>query len=172
MYKSIKLSIHLFIHSSTSSHKHVQLLTLSQTSPSCTCHLKTLWEKEKLLVTSNFSFFHNVFWASGDLSAISHQIYKCRLQTLSVWKSLKFVVWERFKFLLTLPHGNLKTRQKSKAFADEKLDLAQTLEQVSIEYWGKKKHWGKRKRYWLPAFPLFTTTISKVFSPKVYKIPD
>ena len=23
--------------------------------------LKTLWEKEKLLVTSNFSFFHNVF---------------------------------------------------------------------------------------------------------------
>ena len=27
------------------------------------CHIgqKTLWEKEKLLVTSNFSFFHNVF---------------------------------------------------------------------------------------------------------------
>ena len=24
-----------------------------------------------------------------------HQILNCRLQTLSVWKSLKFVIWER-----------------------------------------------------------------------------
>ena len=27
--------------------------------------LKTLWEKEKLLVTSNFSFSHSVFYPSG-----------------------------------------------------------------------------------------------------------
>ena len=27
-----------------------------------------------------------------------HQIYNCRLQTLSVWKSLKFVVWEWVKY--------------------------------------------------------------------------
>ena len=26
-----------------------------------------------------------------------HQVQNCRLQTLSVWKSLKFVVWERVK---------------------------------------------------------------------------
>ena len=26
-----------------------------------------------------------------------HRIWNCRLQTLSVWKSLKFVVWERVK---------------------------------------------------------------------------
>ena len=32
--------------------------------------LKTLWEKEKLLVTSNFSFSHNVFCLFGELSAI------------------------------------------------------------------------------------------------------
>ena len=32
--------------------------------------LKTLWEKEKLLVTSNFSFFHSVFYPFGVLSAI------------------------------------------------------------------------------------------------------
>ena len=32
--------------------------------------LKTLWEKEKLLVRSNFSFFHNVFYPSEELSAI------------------------------------------------------------------------------------------------------
>ena len=28
--------------------------------------LKTLWEKEKLLVTSNFSFSHSVFYPFGD----------------------------------------------------------------------------------------------------------
>ena len=32
--------------------------------------LKTLWEKEKLLVTSNFSFTHCVFYLLKDLSAI------------------------------------------------------------------------------------------------------
>ena len=32
--------------------------------------LKTLWEKEKLLVTSNFSFFRSVFYPYYELSAI------------------------------------------------------------------------------------------------------
>ena len=31
---------------------------------------KTLWEKEKLLVMSNFSFTHNVFYLFRELSAI------------------------------------------------------------------------------------------------------
>ena len=31
--------------------------------------LKTLWEKEKLLVTSNFSFSRSVFYLFGELSA-------------------------------------------------------------------------------------------------------
>ena len=55
--------------------------------------LKTLWKKEKLLVTSNFSFSHSVFYPFEELSSIF--LSDCRLQTLSVWKSLKFVVWER-----------------------------------------------------------------------------
>ena len=29
-----------------------------------------MWEKEKLLVTSNFSFSHSVFYMFGELSAI------------------------------------------------------------------------------------------------------
>ena len=50
-------------------------LTLSQTSPGflCVCRaslLKTQWEKDKLLVTSNLSFFHSVFYPFGKLSAI------------------------------------------------------------------------------------------------------
>ena len=32
--------------------------------------LKTLWEKEKLLVTSNVSFSHNVFYIFGELFAV------------------------------------------------------------------------------------------------------
>ena len=90
--------------------------------------LKALWEKEKLLITSNFSFSHNVFksclflwcqnkylWSKGlnlspTLSQTSPGFYvsfentvgkgeiahnDCCLQTLSVWKSLKFVILER-----------------------------------------------------------------------------
>ena len=43
--------------------------------------LKTLREKEKLLVTSNFSFSHNVFYPSGELSAIfiKFEIVVCTL---------------------------------------------------------------------------------------------
>ena len=58
---------------------------------------KTLWEKEKLLVTSNFSFSHSVFYLFYEFSASLYQIWNCRLQTLPIWNSLKFVVWEKFK---------------------------------------------------------------------------
>ena len=59
--------------------------------------LQTLWKKEKLLVTSNFSFFLSVFYPFGELSAIFIKFKNCRLQTLSIWTSLKFVFWERVK---------------------------------------------------------------------------
>ena len=43
--------------------------------------LKTLWEKDKLLVTSNFSFSHRVFYLFGKLSAIfiEFEIVVCKL---------------------------------------------------------------------------------------------
>ena len=43
--------------------------------------LKTLWEKEKLLVTSNFSFSDSVFCLFGELPAISikFEIVVCKL---------------------------------------------------------------------------------------------
>ena len=43
--------------------------------------LKTLWEKEKLLVISNFSFCYSVFYAFGKLSAIfiKLKIVVCKL---------------------------------------------------------------------------------------------
>ena len=48
----------------------------------CTLSLfKTLWEKEKLLVTSNFSFSHSVFYRFGELSVIiiKVKIVVCKL---------------------------------------------------------------------------------------------
>ena len=51
--------------------------------------LKTLWEKEKLLKTSNFSFSHSVFFTFGELLAIFIKF--------KIWKSLKFVIWVRVK---------------------------------------------------------------------------
>ena len=56
--------------------------------------LKTLREKEKPLVTSNFSFFLNVFLPIWRTFRHFHQTQNCRLQTLSVWKSLKCFVWK------------------------------------------------------------------------------
>ena len=47
-----------------------------------TCLLKTQWEKEKLLVTSNFSFFpHSVFYLPKEFSAIfiKFEIVVCKL---------------------------------------------------------------------------------------------
>ena len=51
-------------------------LRVCSTSP-----LKTLWEKEKLLVTSNFSFSHSVFYSFRKLSAIfiKFEFVVCRL---------------------------------------------------------------------------------------------
>ena len=43
--------------------------------------LKTLWEKEKLLITSNFFFTRNVFYPFRELSAIfiKFKIVVCKL---------------------------------------------------------------------------------------------
>ena len=57
--------------------------------------LKTPWGKEKLLVTSNYSFTHSVFYQFGRILPGFHQIQNCRLQPLPVWERVKFVIWER-----------------------------------------------------------------------------
>ena len=49
-----------------------------------TSPLKTLWEKEKLLETSNFSYSHSVFLPFGELSTI--------------FIKFKIVVCKRFEF--------------------------------------------------------------------------
>ena len=54
--------------------------------------LKTLWEKEKLLVTSNFSFFHSVLYPFGELidRLIKFIIVVCKLFQLGSVENLLF----------------------------------------------------------------------------------
>ena len=51
-----------------------------------------LWEKEKLPVTSNFSFSHGVFYPFGELSGISNEfkIVVCKLCQFGSVKDLSF----------------------------------------------------------------------------------
>ena len=68
--------------------------------------LKTLWEKGKLLVTSNFSFSHSVFYPLRELSAnfIKLKIVVCKLfqfgrvQNLSFGKGLRWYDWDLLVF--------------------------------------------------------------------------
>ena len=64
-------------------------LTVSQTSPgfylsAVQVFFETLWEKEKLLVMSNFSSSHSVFYPFGELSVIF-----IKFETV-VWKIFQF----------------------------------------------------------------------------------
>ena len=58
--------------------------------------LKTLWENQKLQVTSNFSFSRSVFYPFGELCPIfiKFKIVVCKVFQFG---SLKFIVWERVK---------------------------------------------------------------------------
>ena len=51
--------------------------------------LKTLWEKKKLLVTSNFFFSHNVFYSIRKLYPHFSVLLTSYLYFLRNWKSLK-----------------------------------------------------------------------------------
>ena len=52
--------------------------------------LKTPWEKKKLLVTSNFSFSHSVFYPFGELSTISSKLKLSSTNAFS-WEESKIM---------------------------------------------------------------------------------
>ena len=90
---------------------HFFIVTLFQTSPCflCVCStslLKTLWEKDKLIVMSNFSFSHSDFYRFGELSAIFIE-FKIVIANSYQFGSLKFVVWERV--LNSIPEDKIYT---------------------------------------------------------------
>ena len=76
--------------------------------------LKTLWEKEKLLVTSNVFFSNSVFFRLGELSAIFIQ-FKIVLCKLFQFERVQyFVLLERFN---PLPDDKILDWSKLKQIA-------------------------------------------------------
>ena len=55
--------------------------------------LKTLWEKEKLLVTSNFSFTYSVFYPFREVSAIFIKVKIVVYKLFQFGPVYNFVVW-------------------------------------------------------------------------------
>ena len=82
--------------------------------------LKTLWEKKKLLVTSNFSFSHGVFYLFAEVSVIfiKFKVFVCslfqfgRVLNLSFWKGLN-----------SLPNNKILHWSKLKIFIDDFIDV-------------------------------------------------
>ena len=60
--------------------------------------LKTLWEKEKMMVTSIFSFSHNAFYPIKDKSYSLHHIYFAVCTCFQIGQVNKFVVLYRVRF--------------------------------------------------------------------------
>ena len=79
---------------------HLQfVLTLSQASPgfyaSAVQGLENVVGKGEIAHNKHFLLFPQCFLPIQGSYRHFHQILNCHLQAISVWKSLKFVVWER-----------------------------------------------------------------------------
>ena len=128
------------------------------------------------------TFSHSFFLPFWTTLCQFHQIKNCRLQTLSVWNSLNFVIWERVN---SLPIDKILKWIKSKAFACN-IMLFNTLLNNKFSDWSKLKsicrqqnkcHWkiencfesykilwkhcGKRRKYLVPAFSFFPQCFQK-----------
>ena len=70
-----------------------------------------------------------------------HQIWNCCLQTLSVWKSLKFVVWDRVKFVQDRMVSNMSsftlfvTFKYWYSFSEDWLNIRSKHNKKLMSYW-------------------------------------
>ena len=61
--------------------------------------------KGEIARNEQFHLFPQCFLSVWRTFCYFHEVQNCRLQTISVWKSLKFVVWERVNNILSFfPH--------------------------------------------------------------------
>ena len=93
---------------------------------------KTLWEKEKLLVTSNFFFSHNVFKSCLLLMRQNEYLWSKGLRWFSSFPKLlskAFFLWIMktcdclVKTFNSLQQDKILDLSKLKAFADDKINL-------------------------------------------------
>ena len=76
-------------------HSCFPTLTLSQTSPGFYESFENTVGKGEIACNKQFLLFPQCFLSFWKTFCHFHQIQNCRLQTLSVWMSLNFVIWER-----------------------------------------------------------------------------
>ena len=71
----------------------------------------------------------------------------------------------------SLPNDKILNWFKLKAFADDKINVTQILKFVlKVVENIVRKHCGKRRKCWLPAFSPFLTILSKAFFLRVVKL--
>ena len=98
--------------------------------------MKTLWEKGEIARNEQFLLFPWYFLPICRTFCYFNQLRDCRLQILSVWKSVKFFVWERVKAIAlnlycsipninSIPIDKILDMTKLRAFADNKLNVAE-----------------------------------------------
>ena len=143
------------------------LLTLSQTSPGLlrvciTSLLKALQEKEKLLVTSNFSFSCSAFYLLRELSA--------------TFNKFEIVVCKHIQFgrVLDLLFGKWLTHYQMTNFRLFQIERLCRRQFKIRRKWQKviqsgRKHSGKRKNCSLRAISPFPTVFSKGLFPRGVK---
>ena len=76
--------------------------------------------KGEFALNEQFFYSQNVFYPLGELSAIFIKLKSCHLQTITVWKNLKFVIWERVN---PLPDDEILEWSKLRQSADNNFEF-------------------------------------------------
>ena len=116
--------------------------------------LKTLLEKEKMLVSSIFSFFHNVFCPSRNTFWYFFFITFILLSTNAFNLDQSKILPFGKEFTITKTNFNSTKWQNFTLVHIQSICRRQNICDSKIKiYIGKnRKHWGKRRKCWLPAF--------------------
>ena len=156
-----------------------------------------MWGKEKLLVTSNFSFPHSVFKRLVLLTRKTQGLFgkgliKQWMKKGQCWKLALFLSFSpavcyhlkemitSFRHIYFIIHKYLSFNSlpNDKIFrTGPNWKHLQTTHQMWLKdwdlFWGKVENIvGKGRKCWVPAFYLFSTMFSKVFYFKVVKSRD
>ena len=127
-------------------------LTLSKTSPGFYVSeyksFENTMQKGQIIHKEQFLLFPQCFLPFWRTFCHFHLIWNCRLQTLSVWNSLKFVVCERVK-----------------ACADEDLKMAP----MTLFIFYREKKMQEKENMWVPGFSPFPTMFTRGLFSRVVK---
>ena len=98
-YNQVKLKADYTNSSTDGNFSDLSILTLSQASPDFHMYASQDFEntagKGEIALNEQFLLFPQCFLPIWKTFCHFHKILNCHMQTLSVWTTLKFIVWER-----------------------------------------------------------------------------